>query len=260
MWKGCAFANAARNGVFATLLANLGMTGPDRLFEGEMGFFRQVCGESFEIERFGGGGEPFMIDKTYIKNWPAEYHSQSAIDAALAIVEERGKTFAPDEIDEVVIGTFQAAYDIIGKEPEKWHPRSRETADHSLPYVVCAALVDGEVTQATYDEARLRDEALLALLAKTRVECDSEFERLYPSEGIPNRVSVKLTAGPTMESRVTAPLGHALNPMSDAQLEAKFHSMADRMLTAQASRDVLEALWSLDAQADLGEVLGLLVV
>src|SRR2546425_872749 len=84
MWKGCAFANASRNGVFAARLARAGMTGPAPIFEGEMGFWKQVSGEfDLDVDSFGGIGRPFMIDQTYVKFYPAEYHSQSAIDAAL---------------------------------------------------------------------------------------------------------------------------------------------------------------------------------
>src|SRR5262249_43736221 len=87
-WKGCAFANAARNGVFAATLAGDGLTGPAPIFEGDLGFFRLVTREPFDPAPFGGefgNTDGFMINKTYIKFWPAEYHSQSAIDAALRL-------------------------------------------------------------------------------------------------------------------------------------------------------------------------------
>jgi 2-methylcitrate dehydratase len=85
-WKGCAFANAARNGVFAAMLAAEGLSGPAPIFEGDLGFFQLVTKEPFAPAPFGGelgNQDGFMINKTYIKYWPAEYHSQSAIDAAL---------------------------------------------------------------------------------------------------------------------------------------------------------------------------------
>src|SRR5262249_29145129 len=140
MWKGCAFANAARNGLFAALLAGEGLTGPAPIFEGELGFMKLVSG-AFELPALGGqpgpqgGATPFMITETYIKFWPAEYHSQSAIDAALQLRPQVGD---PRRIRALDIHTFNAAVDIIGKDPEKWRPRTRETADHSLPY--CTAV------------------------------------------------------------------------------------------------------------------------
>src|SRR4029077_12390602 len=89
MWKGCAFANAARNGVFAALLASEGLTGPAPIFEGELGIMKLLTGP-FELGPLGGAGRPFMLPQTYIKFWPAEYHSQSAIDAALQLRPEVG--------------------------------------------------------------------------------------------------------------------------------------------------------------------------
>jgi 2-methylcitrate dehydratase len=138
-WKGCAFANASRNGVFAALLARLGMTGPAPVFEGEMGFFNQVSRQAFDVPTLGSGHgpngnrAPYMINQTYIKFWPAEYHSQSAIDAALQLRDKVGDWRG---IQSITIETFNAAVEIIGGEPEKWRPTTRETADHSLPYCV----------------------------------------------------------------------------------------------------------------------------
>jgi 2-methylcitrate dehydratase len=266
MWKGCAFANASRNGVFATLLAYLGMTGPSQVFEGEMGFFNEVCnGDTFTIDRFAGPGldghqEPFMIDRTYIKRYPAEYHSQSAVDAAEQILAQHGNTFDPAEIESVTIGTFSVSYEIIGAEPEKWRPQSRETADHSLPYITCAALIDGEVTLDTYEEKRFRDETLLGVVAKTKVVLDPELDKAHPVGGIPNRVTVKLTSGKSYEVRVDAPSGHALNPMTDAEVEGKFHSMADKMLTEDAADEAIEVMWALDELTDMSDLFTAMVV
>ena len=193
MWKGCAFANAARNGVFAALLAAEGMTGPAPIFEGELGFMKLVTREAFDLAPFGGSPSPrpspprgedepasFMLTRTYIKFWPAEYHSQSAIDAALQLRREIG----PDRIGSVKsldIHTFDACYDIIGKYPQAWAPRTRETADHSLPYCTAAALADGDVTLATFDPKRFSDPALLALTAKIKVHRDPSLSQALPA-------------------------------------------------------------------------------
>jgi 2-methylcitrate dehydratase len=255
MWKGCAFANASRNGVFATLLANMGMTGASQVFEGEMGFFNEICrGDKFDIAKFGGNGQGFMINRTYIKKYPAEYHSQSAVDAAEQLVAENGGVFSPESIDSIEIATFNASYEIIGGEPEKWRPQSRETADHSLPYITCAALVDGKVTLATYDESRFKDETLLGVVAKTKVVPDADLDKVYPEGGIPNRLTVKLKNGKSLVKRVDAPSGHALNPMSDEEVEEKFYSMAIPMLGTAAAADALGPIWSLDQQEDLSDI------
>lgn len=225
-WKGCAFANASRNGVFAAMLAGEGLTGPAPIFEGEMGFFKQVSGE-FDLPLWGGeDGEDFMINRTSIKFWPAEYHSQSAIHAAL---ELRPQLPSIDAIDSIDIFSFDAAVDIIGKDPEKWRPKTRETADHSLPYCTAVALMDGDVTLDSFSPERLSDEPLLDLTAKIQIHRDDELTAKYP-QGIPNRIVVTLKDGNTLESECTYPRGHAENPMSDDEVEAKLRRMADALM------------------------------
>src|SRR4029079_3309815 len=178
---GCAFANAARNAVFAALLAEGGMTGPAEIFEGPRGVWGEVSGR-FEMPPLGGKAVPFMILNTSIKFFPAEYHSQSAIDAALHL---RGAIPDPEAITAVTTRSFDAARDISGGEAEKGHPTSRETADHSLPYCVAVALVDGEVGLVQFAPERIADPALHALMQKIGVVRDAELTAAYP-EGIPN--------------------------------------------------------------------------
>lgn len=254
-WKGCAFANASRNGVFAARLAELGMTGPSEVFEGEMGFMKQVSGP-FEIGELGGKGVPFMIDGTYIKFYPAEYHSQSAIDAALALRRE-----IPDiaQIERITIETFNAAVEIIGGEPEKWRPTTRETADHSLPYCVAAALKDGCLRLDSFDDAHLHDEALLALIQKIEVKADPELNKRYP-EGIPNRITITLKDGRAFTNEVIFPRGHARNPMTDQEVEAKFRALAAPLLSEETIAEIIDRCWNLDRQAHIGELLRLFVV
>ncbi|MBW3538781.1 MAG: MmgE/PrpD family protein [Planctomycetes bacterium] len=282
-WKGCAFANAARNGVFAALLAAEGLTGPAPLFEGTMGFFRQVSGE-FELEPLcgerdgplerGTGSRPhaglvpeagsgegacppfqqtegggFMIDRTSIKFWPAEYHSQSAIHAALELRPQIGD---PDRVKSIDIASFDAAVDIIGKDPEKWRPKTRETADHSLPYCVAVALMDGDVTLDSFRDERLRDERLLELVAKVRVHRDAALTAKYP-RGIPNRIEVTLDDGRRLTAENEFPRGHDQNPMSDEELIAKFRRPAAGVLDEAQQDRLLDACWKLDEWENLAE-------
>jgi 2-methylcitrate dehydratase len=255
-WKGCAFANASRNGVFAAQLAGYGMTGPSEVFEGEMGFWNQVSGP-FTIDRLGGNGEPFMINKTYIKYFPAEYHSQSAIDAALSLRPRIPG--GADSIDRITVETFNAAVEIIGGEPEKWRPTTRETADHSLPFCVAVALIDGEVTLDSFDAAHLADERLLGLVQRIEVKASAALNAKYP-EGIPNLVRIHLRDGGTLEKEVTFPRGHARNPMTDAEVEQKFRRLAEPLLASFAIAGILDRCWNLDKLADIGELLRLFEV
>jgi len=247
MWKACAFANAARNGVFAADLARRGLTGPYEIFEGPKGIFKQLTGP-FELT-LGGTGD-FLINKTYIKFWPAEYHSQSAIEAILALRPQIGKR----KVAHIDIKSFEAAVSIIGSEPEKWRPTSRETADHSMAYCVAVALLDGDVTLASFDADRLSSPAVLDLMDKTRISEDSEMNEGYP-KGIPNHLFVKLDDGSTIDQRVDYPRGHHLNPMTDDEVVAKFKRLGRGVITEQTADRVLDTIWKLDVATDLTSLL-----
>lgn len=241
MWKGCAFAHSARNGVFAALLARAGMTGPAPLFEGEMGFWEQVSGP-FELEKLGGkSASDWMLPRTSIKFVPAEYHSQSAIAAAF---ELRPKIDDPRQIKSITISTFKTAVEIIAKDPEKWRPQTRETADHSLPYCTVVALLDGEVTARQFSPKALANAFTLDLVARTNVVEDPALTAQYP-KGIPNRITITMDDGSVLEAANTYPPGHDQNPLSDEQLQAKFLGLTETELGADPAIDLFNRLGQL---------------
>ncbi len=256
-WKGCAFANAARNGVFAATLAAEGLTGPAPLFEGDLGFFRLVSREPFDPAPFGaefGNTDGFMINKTYIKFWPAEYHSQSAIDAAIQLrAELKGDISNIVSID---IHTFEASYNIIGKYPEAWTPKTRETADHSLPYCTAAALHDGDVYLPTFDEAHFTDPQLVAFTSKVKVHHDPELDDRYP-KGIPNRITLTFADGQKLVKEVEFPRGHAGNPMTDAEVEAKFRRAVEPKYGQAKASQILDRCWDLENLKGVTELIRL---
>jgi 2-methylcitrate dehydratase len=194
-----------------------------------------------------------MINQTYIKFWPAEYHSQSAIDAALQLRPEVGD---PSKIVSIDIHTFNAAVDIIGKDPEKWRPQTRETADHSLPYCTAAALVDGDITDAQFEPARFTDPKLLELVAKIKLHRDAELNERYP-RGIPNRLTVRMADGRTLVKEVEFPRGHARNPMTDAEVEKKFRTMVEPRYGRAAADRILAACWDLEKLKSAGDLVRL---
>jgi 2-methylcitrate dehydratase len=218
-WKACAFSNAARNGIFAANLARLGMTGPAEIFEGKCGL--QMITDPFDL-KWSQGPDDWMIRRTYIKFWPAEYHSQSAIDAALQLRPQIGDM---RQIDHIRIESFEAALSIIGSEPEKWRPTSRETADHSMAYCVIMALRDGDITAESFSEKNYRDPAVLAWLDRLKIVETEECNAGYP-DGIPNRLVITLRDGRVLDKLVKYPRGHAGNPMSDEEVRAKFRGLA----------------------------------
>jgi len=257
MWKGCSFANAGRNGVFSALLAREGMTGPSPIFEGEMGFFKQVSGP-FQIntEDFGGRKGSFKIGGTYLKYFPAEIHSQTAIWAALEARKEIGDL---NEITSVEIASHEAGYTILGKDPEKWTPATKETADHSLPYIVAMALLEGKIDNSSYSPKKFMDSKTLDFLKKVRVVEDKDLTAMYP-EAVPNRVTVKLTSGKIISKQVNYHKGHPKNPMSDLDVEKKFQSLTKRQLRKSQAKRALDTLWTLEKVSDVSTLFSALVV
>jgi 2-methylcitrate dehydratase len=250
-WKGVAFANAARHGVYSALLARAGMTGPAPIFEGQMGFEKELgvslgnVGENF-VKRPGeknvNEGTAAMILNTSIKYWPAEYHSQSAIEAAMFLRKEIGD---PSQIQSVRIESHDASVDIIGSEPEKWKPETRETADHSLPYITSIALIDGEVTDKQFQPERFMDPKIWKFLENVTVQRNAELSSLY-AKAVANIVHVTLADGRTLTKRVDYPLGNAFNPVSDQQLEGKFNALVVPALGDAGAKKIVDLVWKLD--------------
>lgn len=260
-WKGCAFANASRNAVFAAMLAKCGMTGPSEIFEGEMGFWKQVSGR-FELPTLGGENgrstkaDDFMLTKTYVKHFPAEYHSQSAIEAALELRAELGGADLDKLIDSITIESFDAAVDIIAGFVEHWAPESRETADHSMPYCVSAALMDGDITLDSFTKERIHEPRLRALIQKVKVNRNADMTAGYP-DGIPNLLVIRTTDGREVKKEIRYPLGHAKNTMQDSDVEDKFRAMAERVMPKDDVDDILAALWKFDECEDVGRIFAL---
>lgn len=247
MWKGCAFANAARNGIFSAFLAEQGMKGPAPLFEGEFGFFKLVSG-SFEINEWGGKNNRFKIMDCFIKYFPAEYHAQAAIEAAL---ELGSKISNIHDIEKISVKTFKAACEIIAGSLEKWHPQSRETADHSLPYCVAVALIDGRVGLAQFSKRRISDLKLQKLIQKVTVEEDSLLTQKYPNS-LPVHLKVIMKSGKVFEKYVENPKGHVARPLTDQEIEQKFKMLAKNILSSRQQEKILDQIWNLERLKDMG--------
>src|SRR3989475_4113224 len=218
-WKGVAFATAARHGVFSALLAQAGMTGPGPIFEGQMGFEKQLgvslgnVAEKFAVPfAKNGEGPASMILRTSIKFWPAEYHSQSAIEAALFLREEIGN---PKTVRAMTIESHDASVDIIGSELEKWKPETRETADHSLPYITAIALIDGEITDKQFARERFAHPEVWKFLENVKVARHGELSGMYP-QAVANIVHIDLDDGQRLTRRGEYHFGHAKNRLKES--------------------------------------------
>lgn len=240
-WKGGAGANAARNAVFAAMLARDGFTGPTAIFDGEGGIFDLVGKFEWALPAAGS-----MIGKTHIKSLPVCYHGQSPVLVALDLA----KRVRAQDIAEIRVDAYRTAVDMMGNDPSRWAPTTHETADHSLPYTVAIAFLDGKLNEASFAPERYTDPAVVALMRKVKVQEDNALTAKYP-EGSPGRVTVTLASGETQGAEMLYPTGHAGNPMDDAQVEAKFRDMLDKRVDAAQCERVLQRLWSAEKSQDL---------
>jgi 2-methylcitrate dehydratase len=245
------------------------MTGPAPIFEGEKGFIKLVSGP-LELPQLGGERAsshevPFKILDTYIKYFPVEYHAQTAVEAALRVRQALLKDEGPEPvralkaIREIEIGSYDVAIEIIGRDPEKWRPRTRETADHSFPYCVAVALKDGAVTTQSFSAKRLSDPDLLDLMRKIRVMDCEEFRGSYP-QAMPTRLTVRTASGKEYVNLVDYPRGHPKQPMSDQDIEAKFRKLTTGKLERSRAQRLVEMIWDLDTMKDIGTLMPLIRV
>ncbi len=244
MWKGCAGGNAARNGTFAAVLAAQGMTGPDQAIEGSHGL-RELVG-SFEFPPLPGPGRPFKLPQAQMKYFLSESHSHAPITAALELY----RRVTADDIKDITIYTYWFAWSEIGSEREKWRPTTRETADHSLPYIVAAVLLDGRFGDEIFSEERLQDEKIHQLADKIMVKEDPELSRQFP-EKYPCRIEITTRSGNTLTASVEYPRGHHKNPMTDEEVSDKFRSLAGRVLPKKQIEQALTSLWKIEEASDL---------
>ncbi|MGP0567015.1 MULTISPECIES: MmgE/PrpD family protein [unclassified Nitrospina] len=259
-WKAAAFAQASQNGVRAALYAKHGLTGPSDIFTGKHGFINQITQGEFDLAPCFGGEdrEEFKIVDTYIKYFPAEYHSQSAIWAALELREKIGADSVAG-IERIHVETSFHSYEIIGKEPEKWTPGTKETADHSLPYIVAVALMDGDVTLEQFNPAHLEDPALQSLVQKVTVSENKHFTDMY-GKSFPSKVTVTMKDGKVFEQEVLDPKGHPNNPLKPKELEKKFREAAGPWLSVHQQDRVVEMVWRMDELKSLEPLMQAMVL
>jgi len=255
MWKGCATAAAAKAGLFAAMLAGQGMQGPAEPFEGRLGLWQQAVGKDVRLAQMGGGSEAFRITETTFKSYPSQIHTQGPIGLAL---ELQPKVDAGD-IASITIQAYKVACSSPATEPEKWDPETRETADHSIPYLVAVALQDGSITPASFTSQRIRDPGVRRLISKITMEENPEYTLRYPQESNV-RLEIKGDGGQSHVAQTSYPRGHRNNPMSDEEVEAKFRRLSAEVLSQSQQDRVLELTWQLESLSGLEDLFDALVV
>jgi len=253
-WKGCALANASRNAVFCAMLAAKGMTGPEEAFEGKAGFLTST-GIRFEIRPFPDSAESYRIMKARLKPFPSGYFSQSAIEAILTL---RSQIANLDDIKEIRLQTFPAGYEVMGSSEANWQPETRESADHSLPFVMAVALMEGNLEIRHYDQMYYKRSDVRALMQKIKIRIGEEPVAAWPDVPL-NIVDVEMKSGKVLSTKVAYHLGHFKRLMTDEEQERKFRPLAEPLLPEKQINDLLACLRRLDEVERISELISLTV-
>jgi 2-methylcitrate dehydratase len=249
MWKAAAAGMAARQGIFAALMAKEGMTGPEETIEGAHGLINQVTGP-MNLEPLGGKGTRFGIEQPMIKYFPVRDSIQFVIDTVLDL----RKKVAPEDIKSIEVKTYASAIRTAVASKQLWAPKTRETADHSQPFCIAAALVDGDVTPETFSRNRYLDQDVLDMIGKMKIEEDPEFTKQTP--GVRNCLIKATThSGETHVAHTAQTLDESTRVWSDEEIEAKYRGLVQDVLTPSQTQASLDLLWHLEDLDDAGKML-----
>ena len=252
-WKGLAYPNTAFGATHAAFLAMRGITGPLEVFEGNKGLMDAITGR-FELDWSQENLEAVRL--TSVKKYNAEFHSQSALEG---ILELRAKHhLSPEEIESIRVDIFDVAYHIIGggEEGNKQRVRTKEEADHSLPYMVAVALLDGDVSPAQYVPERILREDVQSLLQKVTIQPDEAFTKRFPAE-MPCRIHITLKDGRRLAIDKLDYEGFASRPMTWEKAAAKFERLSVPFTSTAQRAAIIEIVAHLEKNevAQLTEVL-----
>jgi 2-methylcitrate dehydratase len=254
MMKNTVDPMATQSGVLAALLAEKGYTGPEHVVDGKEGL-THVFKPEWKLNLLTDGlGEAWRITQCGMKAFPTEALTHTAISAVLDVV--KNNDLHPDSVHKVQIRSLARAADILS-DPSKYDPRSKETADHSLPYVIAAALVDRQVTPAQFTMTRIMDPKVREQLQKVEVVADPEIEKVFPAL---QRVIVHIdtTDGRSFNKQLDFPKGDPRNPLTDSDIEEKFTALADGVLTRAAQKRVQDVVWNLEHVGSVAELMALM--
>jgi 2-methylcitrate dehydratase len=254
MMKNTVDPMATQSGVLAALMAEKGYTGPEHVVDGKEGL-THCFGPSWKLDFLTDGlGESWRITQCGMKAFPTEALTHTPISAVLDIV--KSNDLKPEQVEKVQIRSLARAADILS-DPSKYDPQSKETADHSLPYVIAAAIAERQVTPVQFEMKKIMDPTIRAQLKKVEVVADPEIEKVFPAL---QRVIVNLTTtdGRTFSKQLDYPKGDPRNPLSDAEVEEKFSALAEGVLSDGAQKKLKNAIWNLEKAGSVSTLMALM--
>ena len=242
-WKGLAYPEAAFGCTHAAFLAMRGITGPREVFEGNKGFMEAISGP-FEID-WGLEGLD-RVNDTILKKYNAEVHSQSVVEATLHLREQH--SLSPSDVEQVEVEVFDVAYHIIGggEEGDKTVVRTKEEADHSLPYIVAVALLDGQVMPEQYHPHRIQRLDVQELLKRVIVRPNGSFSQRFPQE-MPCLVRVLLKDGRTLTTEQQDYEGFRTRPMRWETVAGKFEYLSRKYADTSLRREIVGATFQIES-------------
>jgi 2-methylcitrate dehydratase len=252
-WKGLAYPNTAMGAVHATMLAHYGITGPREVFEGNKGFMDSIAGP-FEIDWSKENLE--RVTQTIIKRFNAEIHSQSSIEGLLEL--RANVKVRPEEIAHIRLYTFDVAFHIIGggEEGSKKVIRRKEEADHSLPYMLSAAYLDGQVMPEQYSPERILRDDIQNLLQKVDVQPVQAYSDRFPAE-MACRIEMETMDGRSFQVEKCDYEGFKTCPASWEKLMEKYRGLT-RSIDSELAEQIADAIAHLEQiqVSDLTTLLG----
>ena len=254
MMKNTVDPMATQSGVVAALLAEKGYSGPEHVIDGKEGL-THVFGPEWKLNLLTDGlGESWRITQCGMKAFPTEALTHTPISAVLDLV--KNNDLYPEQVEKVQIRSLARAADILS-DPSKYDPHTKETADHSLPYVIAAALVERQVTPAQFTMKKIMDPRIREQLQKIEVVADPEIEKVFPAL---QRVIVQINTkdGRSYSKQLDFPKGDPRNSLTDQEVEEKFAALADGVLSAGAQKRVKDAVWNLERVGSVNELMALM--
>ncbi|MEM3759888.1 MAG: MmgE/PrpD family protein [Candidatus Bathyarchaeia archaeon] len=254
MMKNLADPLAVQSGVMAAILAQKGFKGPKSILDGKQGFLK-VVSKKYEVKKLVENlGKEFMINKCWLKPYPAEYFTLSAITATIELVHKYNLQYK--DIEHVIIRTTSRAAS-VSADQEKYKPTTKETADHSLPYCVAVAIYDGDIGVEQFSEERIKNKDIISLIQKVKVVADEELDKFLP-EAQPAIVEIYTKDGRILMQRVDHPKGSCQNPLTDSDVERKFQSLAYNVMTYERMDEIIKAIYKLEDITQLSDFMELL--
>jgi 2-methylcitrate dehydratase PrpD len=246
---------AARNGFYAAGLAAAGYTGIKRVFEREYGGFLSVFGEGHDPDASlltGQLGERWETELIMVKSYAAMGGLHGAIECACGI----RKSIAPQDISRVDITVGKTVYKHGWWRPER--PLTPIGAQMNIGYATAAALLDGNVLPEQFTPSRLDADDIWALIDATEVHLGEALDDAPITERFRTDIAVTTTDGIVHRARVDQPHGAPGDPVSNAELVAKFHALADRVTDRARAEAIERAVIGLDELDDVTDLIELL--